>query len=266
GRGGGTAGYVGRVPSATNSIGSLQAVSCGGGAERESPSPIVLAAAGQEFEANFDVALRPAYRVRGRIRNARQYQGVQVELLRGGTEVSAARALVNAVTGQFDLQDVVPGNYVLRASQGRDDGALRAEQAIVVGERDSDGLSLELAPPVEVTAKVELLEKTDHRWRAAFVVFTAEDGAITRSDAGLAEQKLRVFPGRYGVRIDTVGTYVVSATAGNVDLLATPALRIVSGAPPPPLEVIVSADGGSVSGSVPKLDGADPCVVLLPAS
>jgi hypothetical protein len=259
GRGGGTASYVGHVEaSAPNSHESFEAVYYGGARDRASATPVVLAA-GRQIEANFRVAMRPAYRVRGTIRNGRPYQPIEVELLRGGMEASATRALVNAQTGSFEAQDVVPGAYTLRASQTRSGEPLRAEREIEVGEGDLGGIALDLVSQIEIPVRVEVRGGAD-RWRRCAIRLDGADG--TRVDSSSDPDravKLRAFPGSYRLRIAAIGSYVSSARSGNVDLLATGTLVVAPGALP--LEIVLGMDGGFINGTV--ADGETGSAVVL---
>ena len=263
GRGGGTALVVAHAAPAPNSHESFAPVYFGGAADRASATPITVKA-GQEFEANLTVTMRTAYRVRGRLRNARPHQPIDVELLRGGHDVSAARGLVNGATGQFEIQDVASGTYTLRATQSRGGDPIRAEQDIEIGERDVNGLTLDLLPQVDVTGRVQIDAPAERRWMRAMVTLTAEDAAVARAasdDEG--KVAVKVFPGRYRFRVENGSAYAVSATSGNVDLLATRTLVVPPGGLPP-LDIVMSTQGGRLRIKAPEEGTRERWVVVVP--
>ncbi len=72
-----------------------------------------------------------------------------------------------------------------------------------------------------------------------------------------------VAPGRYRVSFQCSGGYARSALSGTHDLAADPILTIEPGVSPPPIEVTVFPDGGSIKGTV-AFDGPHAAVVLAP--
>jgi hypothetical protein len=266
GRGGGTALVIGHATAAVNSHESFAPVYYGGAGDRASATPIPLAA-GQEFEANLTATLQPAYRVRGRIQNTSAYQQVQIELLRGGQDVSATRASVNATTGQFDLQDVVPGTYLVRATQGTGDAERRGEREIVVTNGDLQGVTLSLAAPVAVTAAFRLIRpQPERRFYCGFSLQPTDgpaDGGFGAMDGNQATVT-GIFPGRYHVVLRGCAGTVVSMLAGNENLLPDRDLVVAPGMPPRTLEIVLDTDGGKISGKAAAPDATS--VLLLPVT
>ena len=79
---------------------------------------------------------------------------VTFELLQGSEDVSASRTSLNASTGKFEVQDVTAGAYLLRVTQA---GKLRGETLVTVAEGDVTGVSMSLAPAVNVTGMTRML-------------------------------------------------------------------------------------------------------------
>jgi hypothetical protein len=152
GRAGGTLTYVGTLSSGSVHEG-FASVYYPAARDRASASPIAMTP-GQEFTADLKIAMQPAFRLRGTLRNVSVREPVKVELLRGAGEIGANRVLVNGATGRFEANDVVPGTYLLRASQGKGETEIRGEQQVQVGRADVDGLVVELLPGVKVTGVV----------------------------------------------------------------------------------------------------------------
>src|ERR1019366_7584742 len=92
-------------------------------------------------------------RIRGTLANVPSGT-ITFELLQGPEDVSASRTSLNASTGKFEVQDVTPGNYLLRATQ---EGKMRGETIITVSERDVNDVSVALAPAVAVQGVIRVV-------------------------------------------------------------------------------------------------------------
>jgi len=270
GRGGSTQLVVGHLGTAANAHENFAPVYYGGSSDRADANPIALSA-GQEFDANVRVAMQPAVRVRGRLRNAAAYQQVQVQLLREGQDITATRTAVNAATGQFEIQDVVPGTYLLRASQGTGETTRRGQREVQVGAAGIDGLALDLAPGIEISGNVQgMVVTAGVRRLGCMVSLTAGDGDDIRGGAsgrcdGDGKIKIEnVLAGSYLVTVRPFAGYVASMTSGNVDLLHGGKLIVSAGAAPAPIEVVIRNDGGSVHATAPTSEG-NRTVLLVPS-
>jgi len=274
GRGGGTQLFVGYTVAAPNSHEGFMPVYFGGGNTRASATPISLSL-GQDFEANMEVVLQPVASVRGRITNLRPYQAVTVELLREERDhTSANRAAVNTATGQFELHDVGPGTYLLRATQGTGDAATRGECALRMADSDIDGVTLDLRPGVDVTGKLQQAP-ADQQGVRAFAAFELEPVdeppragfgrpptfAVPGNDLVIHG----VFPGRYRLRFNKVGGYIASARSGDADLLHGGELVVSAGSAPAPVEITMANDGGRISGSTTEA-AEEQTILLVPAN
>jgi hypothetical protein len=277
GRSGGTVTYFG--PLSSGSVHEGFAPSYYPAAhDRASATPIAMPP-GLEFTADLKIAMQPAYRLRGTLRNVSVHEPVKVELLRGAGEVGSNRVLVNAATGRFEANDVLPGTYLLRASQGKGEAEIRGEQQVQVGRTDVDGLVVELLPGVKVTGVVRGAQTVEYRGRTSrarcnvtltpaendssvtgrFSGFSGDDGTFTIAG---------VHAGNYHVQVVPAGGYVASLTSGSQDLSNGRNLVIGQGIPPEPIEVVIRNDGGMIAGTIDEpantMDGI--WVLLAPAT
>jgi hypothetical protein len=277
GRSGGTVTYFG--PLSSGSVHEGFAPSYFQAAhDRASATPIAMTP-GLEFTADLKIAMQPAYRVRGTLRNVSVRESVKVELLRGAGEVGSNRVLVNAATGRFEANDVVPGTYLLRASQGKGESEIRGEQQVQVGHTDVDGLVVELLPGVKVTGVVRgepVLSARGRtvRARSSVTLTPAEnDSSVAGPLRGFSEDDgtftiAGVHAGNYRVHVQPLAGYVASLVSGAQDLSSGRNLVVGQGIQTESLEVVIRNDGGTIvgtiDGAVGAMDGA--WVLLVPAT
>jgi len=148
----------------------------------------------------------------------------------------------------------------VRATQGEGEERLRGEQAVNVGGSDQNNVVVTLAGSITVKGTLHLLPASDAQ--------SAPKGcAVALRPLGASapeERELRtwasaegdfeipgVLPGHYRVKIGCFGGYISSARFGESDLLARNELSIAPGAAPPPIEVTLGTDGGTVEISPP---------------
>jgi hypothetical protein len=239
----------------------------GGAAEIASADPIPVTA-GIRARADFHLTVRPIFKIRGKVQGYAGPEAVNFELLRGDERAEPSRALFNVSTEEFEVLDVPPGVYKLRATQEE----TRGEVAVNVGSDDVSGVSmvLLLAPPVKgimrsVGGRADAIRQTNpcglelyQRWYrdVIYVPRWQENGQFSMDG---------VFPGEYRVRFQCFGAYVQSASFGGADLLTNPVLTIPSDAPPPSIEINYTPGGGSLevklTNPIPPPGG----VLLVPA-
>ena len=284
GKSGGTYRYVGDGTPYYSSWQSFTPVYFGGGQTLDSATPILIEA-GAKAAADFHLNLEPAYRIRGTLANVPSGT-ITFELLQGAEDVSASRTSLNATTGKFEVQDVTPGNYLLRATQ---EGKMRGETIITVSGRDVNDVSIALSPAVAVQGAVRVLGAPlkakqipgfDQARAAAAGADAEQIDAMSDEDiepncnvslharSGGARslsapaRRMRnaavqengsftipdVLPGLYTVRIQCYGGYPTSVLSGGIDLLANPSLTIHPGAAPAPIEIQLKPGGGTLDG------------------
>lgn len=110
--------------------------------------------AGEQVSADFSLSLEPAYGITGELANFTSYRAIELDLLTENGEYTSGRKSVNANTGRFQIADVAPGSYVLRAKQGRGPDAMSAMKQIEVNRSDLENVRLELVPGTTISGKV----------------------------------------------------------------------------------------------------------------
>ena len=247
----------------------------GGATELASASPVTVEP-GRDLQADFSVSLRAAYRVRGAIAGFSPLLPAKIELLGAGGEPSGAPVNLDTATGAFQIDSVVPGSYILRATQGAGRQRNRGELALPVSA-DVKGAVLPLAGSVVLKGIVRVAASSEpappSSPNCAIKLAPAEDWisaedpleASTEPSGEFAVED--VLPGRYRVGMDCASGYIAAARMGETDLLATGELRIAPGAAPPPIEAMLALDGGTVDVTASAEGDPGPAwVMLLPAS
>ena len=248
---------------------SFAPVYSGGGQTMDSAMPAEIGAA-TRASVDFHLKLEPAFQIRGTLRNFTPRETVTYALVIAGERVPAAPDLFNASTGAFEFKDVVSGSYVLRAFQGDKSG----EVAIHVAGADAAGAVLQLYPPVDIPVTVRFTnsaapmpqrglagagdDDSGDRFASAdscslFLSPEQSNGAVipSRGVIFLRDNVLHEVPsGKWRVSISCPDGYVRSAVAGAQDLLANPVLTIEPGANPPPVEILATHGGGSITGKI----------------
>jgi uncharacterized protein (DUF2141 family) len=135
GRTGGTYLYAGDVAPRFTADESFSPAYFGGGKTLDSAQPINIEP-GSESRADINLTMEPSHKIRGALGNFAPRRTVKFELLSGDEDVSPSRVSVNGDTGKFEIQDVIPGAYALRATQGE----TSAEIPVNVTPTDVDGL------------------------------------------------------------------------------------------------------------------------------
>jgi hypothetical protein len=182
--------------------------------------------------------------------------------------------LVNSATGRFEALDVVPGKYLLRATQTVAGKAVRGEREVQVGNADLQGIVVDLVPGVTVkgtvrvqgsTPQAELSISPFRRHAGMASVELEREGVQSLPPALMSENGEFSFedvaPGRYHVAVQPFTGYVASIVAGTQDLMHQD-LVIAPGVAPPAIEIDVHAGGGGLTGTLEAGEGA---VLVAPA-
>lgn len=301
GKSGGTYRYVADATPYYSSWQSFAPAYFGGGQTLDSATPIQIEE-GSKTTADFRLNLQPAFKIRGVLVNP-PTGTITFDLLQGTEDVSASRTSLNGSTGRFEVQDVTPGTYLLRATQ---EEKMRGETIITVNGSDVNDVSIALSPPVTVQGTVRVIGAPlkvgqmpgFKEARAAMDVDGADldrvsdevmqtscgvslhqrgGGAKTQSTParnGNATGNIEngtftiagVLPGLYTVRVECFGGYPTSVLAGGVDLLTNPSLLIQPGAAPAPIDIQVKPGGGTLAGEIQVSSPLkNPGVLLVPA-
>ncbi len=278
GRGSGTARYFGEAVPNLSFWDSFRPVYYGGARETSSAMPLVIER-GTVVTADFNLTMEPAFKIRGTLANIASKESASFELL-VGDEVQSNRAMQND-NGRFEVEDVTPGTYRLRVTQGQ---KMRGETLVAVKGGDVSGVIVGLAPAAVVPLMVRFLgERPDTKNFIAgrFISGTASStfcnvslhelgGKRTyRPDtSALGETSIaNVLPGDYTVRMHCSGGYPISARWADTDLLANPHISVSGGVAPAPIEIDLKPGGGRVRVGF-ALDSAPSkvTVVLAPAA
>lgn len=281
GRSGGTFSYVGDSASLTDSWESFAPVYAGGASDIDSATAIAIGP-GEQGQANIRITRQPAFKIRGILANFTQHQTVEFELLRGKEQVTASRTTLNEGTGRFDILNVIPGSYLLRATQNKN---ARAETMVTVGNGDLNNVSLSLSPAVNIPVIMHPIDKTTN---TDSVQVTRGDntscqvtlGPSAPNSGGISsfgphaehDEVIEgviegVLPGAYRVRVKCYAGYLRAMATGNIDLLTNPTFMVVPGIAPAPIELTVQQGGGAlivklVLNPMPKNAG----ILLLPTA
>jgi uncharacterized protein (DUF2141 family) len=286
GKTGGTVLYAGETSPRFIADESFVPVYLGGGKSLDGAQAIVIEP-GSEAQADFSVTLQASYKISGTLGNFTPRHTVKFELLSDEDDVASSRVSVNGDTGSFEIQDVMPGAYTLRATQG----TARAETRVTVTGGDLRGVAATLAPGMDIPVRTqvtnppaaghseELGGRPDGGLRPGVIGRGTIGFAcnVTLSSPGrhVGERKMAraaqkngeqindgelvladVLPGMYRISFQCYGGYPRSATFNNQDLLANPLLTIGPGAVAP-IEILGTRGGGNVVGTVAVDSGAD---------
>lgn len=251
----------------------------GGGTELASAQPISIRA-GTNAEVLAAVRLEPAVKIRGKLNGFDPKQLATFELTRGLEPGISRRTSVNASTGQFEIQDVLPGNYLLRVSQpgASGSGGTLGEAPVTVGARDLQDVAMTLSPGSTVRASIPQptpLERTDghvdlRSCQVRLATASAPHALRTLVGADASVTLKDVAAGVYEVVVECLGGYPTSVQAGTQDLLANPRLVVQPGVDPPTIQVSATAGGGMIDGTVKTESkdwrGAQIGVLVVPSS
>ncbi|HXN98673.1 MAG TPA: carboxypeptidase regulatory-like domain-containing protein [Candidatus Acidoferrales bacterium] len=237
---------------------------------------------------DFVLAPRPSvrtYKVHGHVLNSLgDYPEARIVVMllpRGNREMAFVadqkQAVANAKTGDFELKDVMPGEYVATALSFAGGRTRTTAQNVDVIASDVDGVSLVLTRGIDIPVRVTLegksmpstadvtvaLSPSDNE---SVIYFTQRQQAVVQRDGSLELKE--VGDGSYSVRVSSKcqECYLKSATANGVDLLEQ-GVQISSGAGPASIAIVYSSNSGTVTGAVTNKDdlpATGSMVVLVP--
>ena len=247
----------------------------GGAAELASAAPVTVEP-GRDLRADFSVSLRTAYRIRGAIAGYAPLVPAKIELLAADAEPSGAPVTLDTATGKFQIDDVVPGSYILRATQGEGQRRSRGELALQVSG-DVSGAVVPLAGSVVLRGIVRMpaASEPEAPWTPSCAIeLSPADAWISGEDSLEASTEptgefaiAGVLAGRYRLRMDCASGYVAAVRIGATDLPADAEFRIPPGAVPPVIEAVLALDGGTVDVTASAEGETGPAwVLLLPSS
>jgi len=247
----------------------------GGAADLASAAPVTVEP-GRDLRADFSVRLQPAHRIRGAIADFSPLLPAKIELLAADAEPTGAPVALDAATGKFQIDDVAPGSYILRATQGEGRARSRGELAIEVSG-NVNGVVVPLAGGIVLRGMVRMAAASEPaaplspncaiKLSPADAWMSGEDSLEASTDPTGEFEIEGVLAGRYRLRMDCANGYVSAARIGETDLLANNQLPIPPGAALPPIEAVLAADGGTVEVTASDEGETGPAwVLLLPSS
>src|SRR5713226_3463156 len=240
-------------------------------------APIALGAGEELPGLDFTLLPKRTVRLRGRVFNAISGHSGRGATLWLYTRESGSRSPVfrnqtvaEDAQGTFEFRGVTPGPYSLRANLLEEGEVYQARQTLDIGDADVDGISLVLAPGMELKGRV-LTEGNPHLnftdWRV--VLEPRDDPEMTSASVSVKPDGTFTFK-NLGIEVYEVSVagapedfYLKAARLGNDNVLEA-GLSLARGRQPGPLELVLSSAGGQIDGIVgSKEQGFDGAIVVL---
>jgi hypothetical protein len=237
----------------------------GGATDLASAAPVTIEV-GRDLRADFAVSLKAAYRIRGALAGLSTGVPAKMELLGGDGEPSGDPVKLDTATGAFQIDGVVPGSYIVRATEGEGRQRRRGELAVQVSAA-VNGLVVPLAAAAVLRGVVRMASSPNCAVKVspAEAWIAGEAALETETDAKGEFQIESVLPGRYRLRMDCAAGYISAARMGDADLLASGEFTISPGANPP-IEMAMGSNGATLDMALPAEGAGREWVVLLPTS
>jgi protocatechuate 3,4-dioxygenase beta subunit len=227
--------------------------------------PLDVAAGGEMRGMDFRLHKTKTFHIRGQVIDGAANtpaQNVMVmlqpagDMAFGGGFMMGGRnmSMVRNEQGTFDIAGVTPGSYNLAVNHmNRDQRGSAFHQRVNVGNKDLDGVAVVLTPPFSISGVVRIEGQEKPQFENARIVLESADGfnmntpnSTINSDGTFTLEG--VSAGQF--RINPIGlpanTYVKSVRVGNQEALETGAA--IAG--PVPVEVLLSATAGQITGTV----------------
>ncbi len=239
----------------------------GGTADLSSSVPIELPPGGT---SSASITLRPtrAFKVRGTIQNLPERMHPYLNIVRKGASLATNEGHATSVdisTGAFEFRGITPGVWVINAGCFDRNTQLSAYVEVIVSNDDAEGVTVPLTPAVPITGVIRSDQNngTPPNLRGVYLAMRpAGDGAQASLGVQVKED------GSFSIMVNQPGDYYLAVRAPepafvkqvmmggqNVAGLAFPVSQNGS---PGPFEIIISAGGGEVDGTV--TDGNTPAV------
>jgi hypothetical protein len=238
---------------------------------------------------DFVLAPKPparTYKIHGHVLNSlTEYPDVNLIVMlapRGNRDAESSaepqQANLDRKTGDFEIKDVVPGEYVVAAISFGTGNNHTAVQSVDVITRDIDGVSLVLTRGIDILVRVTLEGKAAASANVTVGLNPSMDDAtsdfvevrrsVARPDGSFVLKE--VGDGSYSLNAysNCEECYVKSASANGVDLLER-GLQVSSGEGPSPIALVYSSNSGTLTGAVTNKDdlaASGALVVLVPDS
>ncbi len=226
---------------------------------------------GKQFKADMRLEKVPYLRVSGRVTGGIGTQPLLVFIVATDAQAPVAMATANPPTGDFLLQGVPPGSYVLgaMAARGQESTGILPLQLT----HDLSSIILPLAPNVTLPVNIRKdrsssevpPEEGETQLVLSFDRLDLPMGEMStsaipqRNDKGvIMGWSANLAPGKYRLNYSLEsGYYVASANSGTADLINED-LLIAAGGSAEPIEIVLRDDVASLQGKVVR--GGDPAV------
>jgi Carboxypeptidase regulatory-like domain len=223
---------------------------------------------------DFVLTPKPAartYKIRGHVLNSLgDYPDAHIVVIlfpRGNRELAFVsdqkQVVVNPKTGDFEMADVVPGEYVAVAFSYASSQMHHSTQNVDVNNADVNGISLVLSRGIDVPVRVTLDGKLAASAADVIVsLLPAEDTSVPFNMGSSATAQAdgtfvlkEVGDGSYSLRVRSrcQECYLKSANANGVDLLDQ-GVQVSSGGGLASIAIVYSSNSGTATGTVTKKD------------
>lgn len=246
--------------------------------EASQATPIEVAAGQQALGIDFRLRKLPAFRIRGKVIDEAgkpaQFAAVTAIPSDAGLVGPRGMAMVRGADGAFELANILPGPYTLVVNRmNREERSRMTGQASVqVGNRDLEGVVIQLARPFEVTGFVKLPNEAAIPENLRVVLEPMHTGAPffggTESQMKDGEFTISgISPGKYRFTVQNLppGTYLKSVMVQGQDLTAGASIMAAATG----VEVTLGMNAPQVTGVVlngEKQPVAGATVALVPES
>ncbi|HEY1760329.1 MAG TPA: carboxypeptidase-like regulatory domain-containing protein [Bryobacteraceae bacterium] len=247
----------------------------------DSATPIVVAAGSEMANMNLNLRKVSVSRIRGTARDIGSGEmGNQIALHlipQGAYPVSPVTndAVAVVQNGVFEFPRVTAGSYIILAPDNPASGHLVGRYDLSVAQADVNGILFPLGPGAAIEGHFKMDSGEGAPAGIGFGLRSADGAGVhvdSRPDGKDASPRASgIPPGRYWVDVRTgpnsANAYVKSIHFGEADATLKP-IEIVGGAQPA-LDVLISSNGGTVSGTIRNEKGdtaAAAQVILAPAS
>ncbi len=240
-------------------------------------APIALGAGEEVRGLDFTLLPKRTVRVRGRVfiaTSGRPGRGAILWLYARESSVRGSvfrkQTLVEDAQGTFEFRGVTPGPYILWANWSGEGEVFRARQTIDVGDADVDGISLALAPGIELKGRV----RTEDNRRLNFsdlrvVLESRDDPEMGSASVSVKADGTFVFKNVASEVYDVTlagapEDFYLKAARLDSDNVLEAGLSLALGREPGTLELVLSSAGGQIEGIVTsEQQGFDSALVVL---
>jgi protocatechuate 3,4-dioxygenase beta subunit len=190
---------------------------------------------------------------------------------------SQKQAYPDGKSGNFEIKDVMPGEYVAAALSYAGGKTRIVTQIVDVSNTDVEGISLVLTRGIDIPIRVALEGKSAGSTADVFIALVPAEDETTINFSGLQSAVAQpdgsfllkdVSDGFYSLKVSSKcqECYLKSAKSNGIDLLEQ-GIRVTSGGGPDSIAAVYSSNTGTVTGAVTNKDdlpAAGALVVLVP--